>query len=866
MSVPREGGRFTRAFIALGVALVLLASLLLARLPLTPLPYWDSDPLFTPPALAEPKSQPLLDVLTASLDSVGPTASVTLCVAGLCGAALVLALSPRGMSPLAGVLGLVGSAALLWGLWREPSMERTRLACHWLLAIWGGMAVWHLGADRRWRALVLGLLLGFLVVLTAKGVLQVAVEHSATVATFEEDRATILRSRGWEVGSPAALAYERRLRQPEATGWFGLSNVYATFMACGLVAGTGLWTRTRRRDTLAALGAGALALACLTGLALSRSKGGIAAAGAGFAVLGLAAVARKRGWAAHPMADRIAGLLAVGCGVAALFAVAARGVLGTGLSELSLLFRWYYLEASSRILMQHPLTGVGPDGFQAAYARFKNPLSPEEVTSPHSIGADFLCTLGIAGLAWVMLLAWWTHRAGPGLLASPGDAPAHEELKSDRLRLTRPRVYAMLAVLAGVTLLPQVIAPATTVALTVATQVSPVDPVPAWAMGLGLGAEIAFAAVWGLLAWCLARSHFAAQGAAAAGAVVLWTHAQIEMTPVQASSAPLFMMLLAGLVSPAKPRRGTSPALSVEVSDAGLQRFSRLGVPLACTPLLYVTLILIPGFLVYRTEKHLLDAAREVSPVGEILRELRLLESSSIAPRQMARALEDLDARLIPLLRNSATPLPTFEDRLAFGARQAASIAADRTAFAAGLWAHNDLSLDQLALRRALAVLATARTSASADAAQPRATSSATSALILGGLALRARPDHAGLWLLLGDVLIECRRAGLDTPPTTDPPSWPAETPAGAWRRAHELDPHSPAPVDRLLDEALRSNDPAEAGRWADVRLELDENARLDRTRRLSDRERAWLVGIAGGRDMGPRPGVRSAGSPPPGS
>ncbi|MCC6285135.1 MAG: O-antigen ligase family protein [Phycisphaerales bacterium] len=842
-------GALARAALAVGVALVLLPALLHARVPLAPLPFWDSDPLIAPPALAAPRGSALIDLFTASLDSMGPTASVMLSMVGLAGAVLVLALSPKGVSPLAGTLALIGSAALLWGLWREPSMERTRLTCNWLAAVWGGLAVWHLGADRRWRALVVGVLLAFLLVLAVKGALQVAVEHEATIATFEQDRDAILQSRGWQPGSPAALAYERRLRQPEASGWFGLSNVFGTFMACGLVAGTALAARARRPDKAGALGGGLLALVCLVGLAMSKSKGGIGAACAGFALLALAGFARRRGWAAHRLADRTAGLIAVGCGAAVLLAVVLRGALGPGVKELSLLFRWYYLEASWRIFMNNPITGVGPDGFQPAYARFKHPLSPEEVASPHSIGADYLCTIGIAGLAWVALAAWWTHRAGPGLLASPGDAPAPGET-TGRLRLSRPVAYCMLGVIAGAAVLPQVIAPATTVALTIATLASPADPVPTWAMALGLGAEIALAGTWGLLAWFLARAHFAAQSAAAIGAVVLWTHAQIEMTPVQASSAPLFMLLLGALVSPPKPRALAAAARPHEPEA----KFSRWGVPLAVAPFAFLPLLVSAGARMWHTERMLLDCARAVAPTGEVLRDLTRLRSEPLSDRERARRMENIDARVLEIVGNERTRLPTFEDRVNFASMRAAIRAAHETSLVIVLWEHRDRTLDQLAIRRALIALAGARAGPASGFAARRIDEAAVSALQLSDRSIRALPECAALWLLLGDVLAECRSLGLDPSKTPTVPDWPADTSSDAWCRAHELDPNSPAPVDRLLDEAVREADAQEAAKWAEVRLLIDENSRLDSTRRLPARERSWLGGVAAGRPLTPRP------------
>jgi hypothetical protein len=94
-----------------------------------------------------------------------------------------------------------------------------------------------------------------------------------------------------------------------------------------------------------------------------------------------------------------------------------RGLIWTDLGERSLLFRAFYAIGSLRIWGEYPFAGVGPDGFQDAYAAAKIPIATETVQSPHSVIFDWTATLGVFGLAWVGLARLAFHpavrRAGP---------------------------------------------------------------------------------------------------------------------------------------------------------------------------------------------------------------------------------------------------------------------------------------------------------------------------------------------------------------------------------------------------------------------------------------------------------------------
>ncbi|NBX40780.1 MAG: hypothetical protein EBR15_05065, partial [Gammaproteobacteria bacterium] len=98
------------------------------------------------------------------------------------------------------------------------------------------------------RAVVAAILLAAAVPIVARGLIQVWIEHPQMVAEFRAHKQEILAARGWAEGSPQALTYERRLVQPEATAWFGLSNVASSALAA-CTQSNPEWERVRKLDT-----------------------------------------------------------------------------------------------------------------------------------------------------------------------------------------------------------------------------------------------------------------------------------------------------------------------------------------------------------------------------------------------------------------------------------------------------------------------------------------------------------------------------------------------------------------------------------------------------------------------------------------
>ncbi|QKK09044.1 MAG: O-antigen ligase family protein [Planctomycetota bacterium] len=262
--------------------------------------------------------------------------------------------------------------------------------------------------------------------------IQVFSEHPTLVDEFRQNRGAFLASHGWVEGSAAARVFERRMMQPDASAWFAMSNVYASVMVgcavvfvAGLVAAVRgrLWATGARPDLYRFVGVLAGAVMAVGGIVMavpaggSLPKGAVAALVLGLGLFGVAAWRERmpglvRRGLAGLGSGRLGWWFGPGLIAAALAAVVVRGVVGERVGELSLLFRWFYLQAATGIFAEHPVWGVGPDGFQSAYLLAKNPLSPEEVSSPHSVLFDYVSMLGVFGLAWCGVVVTLAARAG----------------------------------------------------------------------------------------------------------------------------------------------------------------------------------------------------------------------------------------------------------------------------------------------------------------------------------------------------------------------------------------------------------------------------------------------------------------------
>lgn len=624
------------------LALACALACLLALTSLEPLPGWDSDPAIMLPGLAPDAGRSVLATLAASTTGSGPSLVVTLCVAItlLCAATIGLA-PPRSDRPNHArtlvPLAAIASAGLVYhSRWPVPNPDAVRLCAAWLAGLWLLLACWRSEVAKPWLA---GLVIGTACLFAAKGLVQVFVQHPRTLVDFEQTRETFFAARGWKVGDPLSLIYERRLKQREISGWFGLSNVLASFgaataVACAAVTLQTTFGRGRRVGWPARV---ALALGAVLGCVVlvgAGSKGGFAAAGIGAAAAALAwfwsrrashiAQARSPQPEPRPARPALAWPVAGAIVLAPHAALAVRGVIGERWSELSLWFRWFYAEAAARIGAGALPLGVGPTGFRRAYVAYCNPLSPEQIESPHSVLWDWFATLGIGGIAMGAILLGATAACVRAIARSrtglEHDASEHTNPQGST-PMGRPLVYATLVTVLGIAV----------VAAAIERSVSLPVALADWlAADVGLGGDVALLAAAALVAlvlvaWCgivLAscvvgdRRPCALAVALACAAIALIVHAQMEMTPVVTTAGPLF----AAIVGLAAAGAARTPNSSVAASSAAAPARATARAHRGLAVVALVAALAGPGLMlpsVVRWESALVRSASVLAPIAQ---------------------------------------------------------------------------------------------------------------------------------------------------------------------------------------------------------------------------------------------------------
>ena len=281
------------------------------------------------------------------------------------------------------------------------------------------LAAQLLGDRRRFVAFV-AVLAGMGGLLAVKGLWQVGVEIPERIADFAANRELRLADLGLRPGSAEAAIFEARLRATTPTGFFVMSNLYASVLVVTLLAAVGLaadkarlaaatWRQARdhRRKGhlhLPAISAGLsgiIAVSCAVALVLSRSRGGIIAAAV--SLLGALVIARWRRslaacWRRAVIAVAAAFILGAG-------AVVAYGLARDRLPSKTMTFRWYYWTGGARIVADHPWLGVGPGNFASAYLRVRRAAAEEAVKDPHNTIVHAATQYGLPGGALYLGIA-----------------------------------------------------------------------------------------------------------------------------------------------------------------------------------------------------------------------------------------------------------------------------------------------------------------------------------------------------------------------------------------------------------------------------------------------------------------------------
>ncbi len=332
----------------------------------------------------------------------------------------------RGRLPTSGSTGL-GIGAWLLGAAAAGSClvaSNQRLALNatldWITLVLLALALtWLL--RRPWQQrLLLGVIVASGVASAIESFDQIWVSFPATLAEYERDPTTWWAQSGSAPPSYQVALFEKRLRENAARGFFSMSNVAGGYLVLTGFAALGLARCSRGRPVAAALLT--LPTAALAGAALlTRSRGALLAGLAGLAAIaGLCAL--RRFTTTRPRAVFAIACLGV---VAGLAGITTCGLTTGKLPGGSLTYRWWYLEASARMVRDHPGLGVGTAQYGRYYPRYKEIKSPEEIANPHNFLAQAAAEWGLGGLAGMILLCWGAARRiclpGPGI--APSSAP-----------------------------------------------------------------------------------------------------------------------------------------------------------------------------------------------------------------------------------------------------------------------------------------------------------------------------------------------------------------------------------------------------------------------------------------------------------
>jgi len=473
-----------------------------------PFPMWGADPfVFTPPAVG-------LSPVMAIVLNLGVV------LAG-CFALIGIMLRRRCIGLTLPVLLAIGAAAIAYHALQsiETVLDGSNLLAIVTVLFVASLAHTIPSAQRIFGAITIS----FAIVLVLMGAYEMFVLHPNLLAEYHATRDSFLAARGWSPDSVQALGYERRLNQAEPIAWFGLTNVFASFAgaSCAGLFMLG-WTLKRAGQPIKLWGWAILGgVLALLGLLMTGAKGGLGALALGLVISVIAVLFAKR---------KLDGRAIIAACSFVLLAVFCRGLLGERLGELSLLFRAQYAQGSVAMFLEHPFVGVGPGAFQEHYMVLKPDLSPEDVSSAHSVVFDMLATLGLGGLALIGLFVGLLARIRP-MLAADTDVSKEDQRRNFQIIALCIAVASIISIRIG--------SPAMDVNLLLVQALASL----AWG-GCAIGLYRLMGRV-GARRWAL----FAC-------AAVLSIHAMIELTPTWIVSGLLWALMIgqAATTSGSKPQ------------------------------------------------------------------------------------------------------------------------------------------------------------------------------------------------------------------------------------------------------------------------------------------------------------------------
>lgn len=583
-------------------------------------------------------------------EGLGPAGSIFLDWLSITGLALALIYEQRvgrGINWLVMLLFIIPIGVIAYH--SSTSLDNMRTGSNWIAAVAVGIGAAHLSRDATIRFTIIASIMALIVPLSIKAIYQVFVEHPIMVDEYSKAPEMVLLSHGWESDSIQANLYERRLSQPEATGWLALSNVFGSVLA----GFTAFWITTALVSARSKLSSGwiglltIIALASMFAVALTFSKGAIATAILGIFLAGLILLPRNKRRKLIPYTASITILLII---LAILGTIFRGAVLGENidLDGYSLLFRWQYWVGAYHIFVNNILAGCGPEGFKAAYMIFKPPVSPEEVTFPHSVFITWISTLGISGISWIILTIIFVRYLAPStaVISNRMTIADITSIEPEKSNTTVNIIFIWAAaILLGITLFIFTI------------YLSGNSMLPDFKYLFWPLAWIGYLVVVGILPWIGRNTSWAMlRWALWAAITVILVHSQIELTMSQPGSTPLVWLLIGAAAILPSNRQKYKVENNAESNNSLPERkvYSNNRIVNWVICLLVVGLSIIHFFYlwkpVYSQQTHICKAYLQLSQVGEINQIL----SSDAANRS---ALDQIN-----VLQNAASTLKVYNE------------------------------------------------------------------------------------------------------------------------------------------------------------------------------------------------------------
>jgi O-antigen ligase len=300
----------------------------------------------------------------------------------------------------------------------------------------GGVAVFtaarRLMVDRSVRRGLLTLLLAISAAMAVHALHQHWISLPRLRAEYLADPDAMLRDAGIDAPkkSAARMVFANRLLDGGPSATFALANSLAAVLMVGVIVSLGELRRRGIASMRQSTGVVWAAIATVGGMALvaTRSRSAI-----GACLLAIAWLWFFGNGFGDPLRRRVGTSRRLLAAIVLVVASAALLTLGIALlgdgewiaqAPASLEFRLRYWKSTSAMVLDHPLFGAGPGGFQAMYLAYRLPVARETIADPHNFVFETLAAGGIpAAMLLVALVGLCVRFRGQGA----GDDPVDDE-------------------------------------------------------------------------------------------------------------------------------------------------------------------------------------------------------------------------------------------------------------------------------------------------------------------------------------------------------------------------------------------------------------------------------------------------------